>query len=293
MDESPNYDIPAGVVVNLVAGVLSRKMHIPSENLYHYTSFDGLQGILQSHTLWATDTRFFNDTTERAFAEAAMVAFLKSVERDCELAFLEMLKDCISPTFGSTFATCFCENGDLLSMWRGYGSEDGYSIGFEGNALRGLLKPTFETFGKVMYGSDFAPIVNEFRELCEHMKKKREPAVTTQDKHGVMGCFAQMLVLVKHPAFQEEQEWRIVIPRQPIDKVHFRSGPYGPKPYVRVPVIQDDGGEMRHAKLPIRQIIVGPTAKSPVAEDVVNQMLEKYGYGDSVVVSSSAIPYRT
>jgi hypothetical protein len=32
--------------------------------LYHYTSVDGLLGILRSKRIWATDIRFLNDRSE-------------------------------------------------------------------------------------------------------------------------------------------------------------------------------------------------------------------------------------
>lgn len=37
---------------------------IPQEPLYHYTSFLGLSGILQSKQLWLTDHKFLNDPSE-------------------------------------------------------------------------------------------------------------------------------------------------------------------------------------------------------------------------------------
>src|SRR2546423_10494745 len=35
--------------------------------LYHYTSADGLLGMLQGRQLWATNVRFMNDTSELAY----------------------------------------------------------------------------------------------------------------------------------------------------------------------------------------------------------------------------------
>ena len=34
------------------------------EHVYHYTSAEGLYGILQSNAVWAADCRFLNDTSE-------------------------------------------------------------------------------------------------------------------------------------------------------------------------------------------------------------------------------------
>ncbi len=40
-----------------------------SNELYHFTTFEGAMGILQSQTLWATHYEFLNDTTEIIFAK--------------------------------------------------------------------------------------------------------------------------------------------------------------------------------------------------------------------------------
>jgi hypothetical protein len=36
----------------------------PPETLYHYTTQDGLLGIIQSRSLWATNVSYMNDSTE-------------------------------------------------------------------------------------------------------------------------------------------------------------------------------------------------------------------------------------
>lgn len=34
------------------------------------------------------------------------------------------------------YAVCFCDNGDPLSQWRGYGVDGGYALGFDRERLR-------------------------------------------------------------------------------------------------------------------------------------------------------------
>jgi hypothetical protein len=46
--------------------VCARSAHIPTK-LYHYTGLQGLSGILQSNTLWATDFRNLNDSSELVY----------------------------------------------------------------------------------------------------------------------------------------------------------------------------------------------------------------------------------
>ena len=33
--------------------------------------------------------------------------------------------------YSRMFIVCFCEDGDLLSQWRGYGADQGYALGFD------------------------------------------------------------------------------------------------------------------------------------------------------------------
>src|SRR6187200_899345 len=47
----------------------------PTGTLYHYTTLEGIQGILSERGLWATDIHYFND-----FAELRQTATLMSAE---------------------------------------------------------------------------------------------------------------------------------------------------------------------------------------------------------------------
>src|SRR5262245_24599401 len=117
--------------------------HHPPATLYHYTTADGLLGIFQSRQLWATNVRFMNDTSELAYAfdlirsvfgelahgisrrrNPKMLRALESSER----ALMDMLNDAEHDT--KHFAVSFCEDGNLLSQWRGYGQlGNGFALG--------------------------------------------------------------------------------------------------------------------------------------------------------------------
>jgi hypothetical protein len=286
-----HYLTTPSVVVNLAAAILAHAFRDNDRPVHHYTTFDGLHGILRSGKLWATDTRYLNDTTERVHAEQLMAGFLKDLNSDCETQFRELLDSCVANAFKSTFVTCFCENGDLLSMWRGYGASGGFSIEFDGAKLRALLNPTFETFGKVKYHVDLhAALADPLNKLCDYMKSN---PLSESERNGISGSFAQMLVLMKHPAFEEEQEWRIVVPELPIDRMNFRPTASGPKPYLDFPVTYLGAADPNAKELlPIRKVTIGPTLRSPETEYTVRKMLLKYGYGENVEVVRSIIPFR-
>src|ERR1700730_1271189 len=107
--------------------------------LYHYTSAGGLLGIIESGTLWASDCRFLNDATELSYSTEQLLAALSTLEDDTmgpESGFI--LPGVVEHLTAETFrvhVVCFCEDGDLLSQWRGYGADGGYAVGLGSDRL--------------------------------------------------------------------------------------------------------------------------------------------------------------
>jgi len=116
--------------------------------LYHYTDAQGLLGMLKTHRLWATNRRFMNDPTEAEYAATVIRNIVKGRDAESHLAAIvankkrrQMVSDRVTKAINQILAwyvdddehylICFCENGDLLSQWRGYGSVGGgYAVGF-------------------------------------------------------------------------------------------------------------------------------------------------------------------
>jgi hypothetical protein len=120
----------------------SRDFHIMPEILYHYTTAGGLFGILQHKSIWATDARFLNDAQEIIYALDDTCEYLRerlsgepsgTPQHAVIGTAIEMLKEPDLPT--EIYLSCFCEDGDLLSQWRGYAAGQGYAIGFDAQQL--------------------------------------------------------------------------------------------------------------------------------------------------------------
>jgi hypothetical protein len=102
--------------------------------LFHYTTYPGFLGIVQSRKLWATNIHYLNDFDE--FKHGLEIA-RRVVKRKLRTAsgsgraLLERLE-----TIGdhykqaNIFVSSFTEEGDILSQWRGYSSAGGLSLGF-------------------------------------------------------------------------------------------------------------------------------------------------------------------
>lgn len=136
--------------------------HPVPEILYHYTNLRGLQGMLESFTLWLSDAAFMNDPLEGTWVHKRAVALAAEVLGESPLAsqthgqieaqltapdlWDQSLRGEEEPgdahaaamqnAFMPAFIASFTEKGDLLSQWRGYGAGgDGVSIGFDLNQL--------------------------------------------------------------------------------------------------------------------------------------------------------------
>jgi hypothetical protein len=136
----------------------------PPPVLYHYTSAQGLAGIIPPNfwnvgnpdvdatlegaaQLQASDVRFMNDSQELHFGASIFerrfrVAAADDAIRPNVRALVQRLADTVNDPylFGlgnlRCFAACFCKSGDLLSQWRGYaGGVGGFALGFTRDAL--------------------------------------------------------------------------------------------------------------------------------------------------------------
>ena len=121
--------------------------------VYHYTTAPGLFGIISEHQIRATHVRYLNDLSESTYANDIFYEFAhpwldntieKASEYDESSSPRDILADVIIRTYIDLkdrydfFVISFCENRDLLSQWRGYGSSSGYAIGFDRPGLSSI-----------------------------------------------------------------------------------------------------------------------------------------------------------
>jgi hypothetical protein len=247
--------------------------------IYHYTTISGLIGIVTSRELWASDSQFLNDGTELSYARDI---FFSEVQK----LGLAPLEDGGYKVAGRSleqfrmFIACFCEDGDLLSQWRGYGADQGYALGFDTEQLQAL---NFGEMVPVQYG-----ITNPTEYFAKELERARYPSAHP----GVAEWFASEQLLprlarVKHPGFAEEREWRILkqIPaydlKDPDISVRFRSSSMGPIAYLVISFPSDC----------LREIIIGPGSHVGVRKASILNMLYCYNL-EHVNVNESKTPFR-
>lgn len=291
-----------------------RKFDSERVYLFHYTNAEGLYGILNSGKMWATNTRYLNDPQELKYARDMVRKVLEDKEKlvtdmdTYDNFWIDILKK-FEQLYKETdiYITCFCENGDLLSQWRGYGSQGGgYSIELKRETIQNNGRDIEENkyvFMKVAYTPKTQlQIINE---ICETSANKIRKIEETVEKEKLKAVIDKVIAVVakvllyqiarfKHEAFKEENEWRIIylVDNQDEyikDNFNFRFKNGIAIPYLELKLYKED--EDIKGILPIRSIICGPSLDTPRALKSLKLMKKKFGY-DKVYIKKSAFTLR-
>lgn len=269
-------------------------------------------------TLWATDARYLNDSKELTYGVEILATKLEERagatttpvvrERLTQLAD-DVRTSRFEFTFGSRtekpdpHVTCFCTSGNLLSQWRGYGDGGGgFAIGFSRAALDEFIVVDPELLKtdphiadtpigrpvRVHYGVEETSTFLEecAEEIADGLEAVESGAKTYRWPDTFHGVAATWLAQVKHDAFQEESEWRLIVDRGDDKDRQFRAGRLGLIPYRPLYFPITKGGEPS-----ITEIVVGPGGERQLRKAAVEQLLEKIGSTKTEVVLSEA-PFR-
>lgn len=188
--------------------------------IFHYTSASAFKAISTHGQAWASKIQHLNDERE-------YVQYIDSIEKSTERLFnkKEMdesaFADFILETTGTMrnaniFVASFTEKGDLLSQWRGYCPNGGYSIGFSIDDIKVACQEQGLNFCKAVYGS---PDPEELRIYLEKLFRNFRPAWLSDDQSTISQLQEELLSFValeapryKHEGFEEEAEWRAYSP---------------------------------------------------------------------------------
>lgn len=234
----------------------------PPSLLYHYTSLAGLQGILKSGEIWASHSQFMNDRDETSKGYEVMrdhaVERMNSVPNIDEPTLSAILDGSLSDsmTLDTLFISCFSKRGDELSLWRGYGSDSGYSIAFRTDKLlnvgrRGGREDMRHNpyLLEVLYSDGV--YLDLFRKLYEQANPG--PGLSPLDMNVLRAG-------LKHRAWSDELEWRLVAAHHTdcgsddSSELGFHDGPYGLTPHIAFTLWGNDGNALDW----IESITVGP-----------------------------------
>lgn len=249
------------------------------ERLYHYTSVEGLKGILDSEALWTTQIQYMNDSKEFGHAVDIALGLIKRkrFSADARLAkFYEIMEKTLGLSNGArTFIFSMTQNPDQLSQWRGYCGLGGYSIGFNKSSLRQLCGTSSFRLEKCIYDdSEKERLIDEvIEDAVSYFSSQcgRDDFEAIEHESKFYGQILKIGSTMKHSSFVEEQEWRLI------------GGPFSWKneqsqwrtrdglllPYYEVKLDRDEDGY-----LPVSEVYIGPCKERHLAADSLRVYME-------------------
>jgi hypothetical protein len=296
--------VPLLSATDPAAPLLRELLRAPApDELYHYTSVDGLRKILTSGTVWATMAHFLSDAQEFRYAlsiAANRLAIREQRETDQgRQAVLRDLRESLRQI--ERIHVCvfsLSEEGDLLSQWRGYCPPNaGYSIGFLAGSLRPILVPQGCVLAPCVYepnrqqalvdealGPSLAKLTSPNPHDDTAVKAASEPL-----KGEMFARLGAVAVLLKDPSFSEEKEWRIVSPLVAADhpQMDYRAGRSMLLPHFVVNLVSGGG------TFPLGKIYIGPTVHPSLAQMSLINFLFKHKLLSGKGIQGSRVPYRS
>ena len=289
---------------------------LPSPILWHYTSGEGLVGIIQSGTFWLTHISCVNDSTELRHAGSLLRGAFEKKQLEAmqtlvtthvpELLLYDRVITALSTDASPTsewFIGCLSEDGDDLSQWRAYGGgEGGYAVGFDVQLLHLALiqqnalwvSVCYDTVLQYQIAQSVADATVQFYLEGLAARPGIQPTAWVEtflpawrDRIAYIGP------ITKHPAFAAEREWRII------------RGLRGDADWESLKFQQRQSMLRRHLPLalptlqlgdllPICAVRVGPSRHKEISRVSVADLLQSKGYPEQVSkhVLVSEVPFQ-
>lgn len=280
-------------------------------NLYHYCPASSFLSIIQHKSIWLSSLTLSNDSMEGKLLKNTFLSLFNNQDHSWEvIQRIETSINAINELIDG-LGFCLSKEGDLLSQWRGYASDgEGFSIGFSENYLKALEKgfESEETGFKLLrvlykleeHRKSLLPIFKEIKHTIEtteisppkmSFKNIANPEIykiqkTEYDKslsvirEKTLKILPQLFAL-KHPAFSEEKEFRLVShlikDSEEICQFHVVNNKIVPHKEFKLIDLGND---------PIQEVIIGPKNQTP--DYLIERLLSTNGFNNFTIKRSDA-----
>ena len=259
------------------------------QELYHYTDYYELKGVIEDREIWMSNVRSMNDKNEMTHFMEALRSVLKTEVdgKDSEIDDLfERQKKRLAGEQAYSFSLSYLR--DDAAQWERYAKGGtGVCIKFDAGALSEFIKDR-AVLQKVFYQDD----------MSKH-QIKADMVVYLLEGHvfngfsSIDGVFENAWACsaaYKHTSFKQEEEVRMCLwpffAKHYNIEAHYRIENWGIREYFPLS-LSDDGEKIHHGI--IKEIMIGP--KTLIPEGVMERYLKSKGL-DDIAVAYSNCPLR-
>ena len=273
----------------------------PGEMLYHYTSLDGLLGIIQNKEWWVTKWNFLNDSAE--FRTGKQVCRKVLEKHGVPKRLIDSIVKQIDSEFDSIddyYVLSFSLKKDSQLMWTAYANQVGVCLGFEYKKLSKSFDDIIMWDGKVIYDSEEQErvleqtieedIINESSyksvnswEDLARINKKQEKALSAYIE-VIVSLYSMFF---KDSFFEGEEEYRIIFTEdkkryEHPEIIYFRNRLNTIIPYMK--------RKIKNIKS-LKEITVGPINDVDVTEKGIETLLRSSGSKAKVYKSRGTLRF--
>lgn len=281
------------------------------QKLYHYTNINAMMGIIENNGIWLSEARYLNDKEELLNGRNLTIDVIGFLYNKKKYKIFQKILDGVADKllehkFLNNYICSFSTKKDDLEQWRAYsGNGSGVCIEFTRNQSSASLYeiPNFWKFYKVIYDDNLKKkIIHRFIFIYFYYFKQD---IKNKNKYFVdeyIDSLTTSLVRIynvfKHNAFKSEQEIRLIFSGNPskknFNKIHFRHNSNMIIPYIKsneANLIKDGIQLSILQKIPISEILIGPTINESITKQSIEDFLNYYGFSN-VKIANSNIPFR-
>lgn len=274
-----------------------------AEDFCHYTTLQGLIGMIENNEIWLSDHRFLNDQLEYTYGKQVSVgAITKRMDAETDISFKKFLSKVLEhigkASSPGIYVASMSFSPDKLDQWKGYGkNKESVCIVFKGDLdlwNTGNSHPTAIRQQKVIYSeseqiSMIETLINVYKtNFNDGIKDFDYPFVSE-----LAWLIESRFITFKHNEYSAENEVRLTIEnlghilKSKKPKYRIYNGMI--VPYITTKYISTDNNP-KLIQLPIKKIIVNPTSQ-PDLIGGIECFVADMGYND-IEVKPSIIKFR-
>lgn len=289
------------------------------DTLFHYTSAEGLQGILGGE-FWVTESHFLNDITEFHVATDIFVEVInrnlknETIKEKLKKAVCKGVKTLVDDDitfdeqlgYDGDYVISFCLDKDSILMWSEYSNFCGYSIEFDFSALiHSFSNKDNIIHGKVVYNHEeqislmeqiIEKEIFEIYPLCKYLNSWEDFNKINDDQIRKIASQLETIVyhynmFFKKECFSGENEYRFVFmcKHNGISNQYFKKEPqhFRVKDNVLIPFVKQKLSSLDS----VNSILIGPKNNSDIAEKGVKHFLRYHKIKAKVEKSEMPLRY--